>query len=512
MKRLVKMVLICRAMVQYAGRRWVFDLLVVLLGVAGLVLYLLGSGGYRDAVQAYKQDLRAKGEKLTIAELSFKPTADAQVAARHFAEAANGYSPLDEIASAAVIVPGLAPVNFTNFTASQLATYDQQKLAAAKLRNALAEPALEFPVDYLATARDNNSSLFNDLAATKQAEHMAMDIVRKALAKGDASEAALDLDAGVDIVLKCFRRPVLLGDLLREADASMASFGTLEALQSDLLSDQQWADLNERWQAADMLSNSEPSLAAEMAMGIETCDWYRKSANPFDGQIAAASSPGPPQASLFEGLKHAVSRLYNRYPKYWVWRNSWSYDEELYFLQTYEAELTAVRKARSTGTFVPALHEFDQSVSNIVEHHPAGRKHFAVLSWLGTERNYLLKLADAEAGRRLTITAIALKRYELAHNAYPASLNELVPIYLPKVPLDFMDGEPLRYKLRPDGSFLLYSVGDDGEDNGGDPTTASGNNWLRGRDIVWPRAATPKEIEDYQKAQVKKAAAGEDSN
>ncbi len=111
-----------------------------------------------------------------------------------------------------------------------------------------------------------------------------------------------------------------------------------------------------------------------------------------------------------------------------------------------------------------------------------------------------------EIARRITVTIIALKRYQLAHNAYPATLNELVPQYLAEVPKDFMDGKPLCYKLQPDGNFLLYSVGEDGEDNGGDPTPTSGNNWLKGRDIVWPRAATAKEIEDYQKAQGKKSA------
>ena len=484
---------------------------VVLLLVLGLIvvpmLFLSGGGNHRREVEAYKRDLLAKGEKLDMAELAFRPAANSAVAVKHFADAANGYSSLNYNEMTAVIAPGVAPINYTNFTAAQLADYDLQKLTAAALRNALADPALEFPIDYLATAKDSNPSLLSYLAVTKQAELMAMGTMRKALAKGDSSEAALDLNAGADIVLKCFRRPVLLGDLLREADAQIAYFGTLEALQSDLLSDQQWADLNERWQVADLISNSEPSLVAEMAMGIEKCDWYRKSANPFDRPTATASAAGQPQASLFEGLKEAVSRIYDRYPKYWAWRNSWSYDEELAFLQTYEAELTAVRKARSTGAFVPALREFDLTVSNIVERHREGKEHFAVFG-LGTERNYLGKLADAETGRRITVTAIALKRYHLAHNTYPTGLSELVPAYLLEVPLDFMDGKPLRYKLQADGNFLLYSVGEDGEDNGGDPTTTFGNNWLRGRDMVWPRAATAQEIEDYQRAQKQKTAAG----
>ena len=94
----------------------------------------------------------------------------------------------------------------------------------------------------------------------------------------------------------------------------------------------------------------------------------------------------------------------------------------------------------------------------------------------------------------MVITAIALKRYELRHGRPPASLAALVPDFLPAPPSDLMDGQPLRYRLNSDGSFLLYSVGEDGQDGEGDPSTAdSDKGWQNeppwaGRDWVWPRA------------------------
>jgi hypothetical protein len=61
-----------------------------------------------------------------------------------------------------------------------------------------------------------------------------------------------------------------------------------------------------------------------------------------------------------------------------------------------------------------------------------------------------------------------------------------------------MSGKALRYHLRPgDGDFLLYSVGEDGKDDGGDPTQQEGKKSYRqiwdGRDAVWPSAATTEE-------------------
>jgi hypothetical protein len=55
-----------------------------------------------------------------------------------------------------------------------------------------------------------------------------------------------------------------------------------------------------------------------------------------------------------------------------------------------------------------------------------------------------------------------------------------------------MSGKSLCYRLKPDGSFLLYSVGEDGKDDGGDPKPAGGNRYglWGGRDAVWPMAAS----------------------
>ena len=117
------------------------------------------------------------------------------------------------------------------------------------------------------------------------------------------------------------------------------------------------------------------------------------------------------------------------------------------------------------------------------------------------------KFATAETMHQLMVTAIALKRHHLRHGKYPAELSTLVPEVLPAVPLDFMDGKPLRYRPLPDGQFLLYSVGVDGEDNSGDasvPEDSGRPHWTGGRDWVWPLPASPAEIEADNAAMQKK--------
>jgi len=66
----------------------------------------------------------------------------------------------------------------------------------------------------------------------------------------------------------------------------------------------------------------------------------------------------------------------------------------------------------------------------------------------------------------LARTVLAIERYRLANGTLPEDLKALVPTYLDQVPIDFQDGQPLRYR-RTDTGYRLYSVFEDGQDHGG---------------------------------------------
>lgn len=78
------------------------------------------------------------------------------------------------------------------------------------------------------------------------------------------------------------------------------------------------------------------------------------------------------------------------------------------------------------------------------------------------------------ASNHLLATDLALQAFAKPSGKYPQSLSELVPKYLRAVPRDpFAPASPLRYKRQGD-TFLLYSVGPDGKDNGGAPMKTRG--------------------------------------
>jgi hypothetical protein len=85
---------------------------------------------------------------------------------------------------------------------------------------------------------------------------------------------------------------------------------------------------------------------------------------------------------------------------------------------------------------------------------------------------------------RLMICEFALLRHHRQHAKWPASLDELVPEYMPAIPLDPFNpkAEPLRYRRDGDG-YLLYSLHEDGVDHNGRPTHPAAWDVKKYRDL-----------------------------
>jgi hypothetical protein len=63
--------------------------------------------------------------------------------------------------------------------------------------------------------------------------------------------------------------------------------------------------------------------------------------------------------------------------------------------------------------------------------------------------------------------ACALERYHLAHGEYPETLDALMPQFIEDIPHDIIGGQPLHYRRTDGGKFILYSVGWNEMDDGG---------------------------------------------
>jgi hypothetical protein len=89
-----------------------------------------------------------------------------------------------------------------------------------------------------------------------------------------------------------------------------------------------------------------------------------------------------------------------------------------------------------------------------------------LLSRIGLSSGIMGREAVYVASLEVARVALVIERYRLAHGGLPERLDQLVPGDLKAVPEDPFDGKPLRYR-RLDRGYVVYSVGEDGKDDGG---------------------------------------------
>ena len=71
-----------------------------------------------------------------------------------------------------------------------------------------------------------------------------------------------------------------------------------------------------------------------------------------------------------------------------------------------------------------------------------------------------------KALRDAATVVLVIEIYRNENGELPKTLNDLTPQYISEIPTDAFNGMPLRYLVEPD-SYVVYSVGEDGIDNGG---------------------------------------------
>jgi hypothetical protein len=196
-----------------------------------------------------------------------------------------------------------------------------------------------------------------------------------------------------------------------------------------------------------------------------------------------------------------------------MWRSSWSYSEELRSLKVYQIEIETLRtmQENQSGFYKTNYDVMTVRLSSLglTNKDNVLLKFLRLPDWeeiFGVGPTSIPhKTIQAEAARRIVITAIALKRFQLKQGGWPQRLNELAPEFISSVPIDPFDGKPLKYHPNTDGTYCLYSVGEDGIDDGGDVTPAAPSSftgtanwsWQRARDWVWPQPATPEEVQYF---------------
>jgi hypothetical protein len=297
--------------------------------------------------------------------------------------------------------------------------------------------------------------------------------------------------------------PAELSHMVRMGFLHGAFAATWQALQTNFWSDAQLAALQREWESLDVFTELAQTAALAGANAVMACRLDREEeshgATVRQTAVDFLREPGA-------GWREMVFRY-----REFAYRTAGSYEDEnalmLYFRDR-EGEIQRASAARSWAEMrlLPGV----TNQSPLPPTPKSRRLPYIRLGPYGTTNENLNstllgRAASSEALRRLLVTAIAIERYRLSRGTYPASVSDIMSLVPLGTTTDFMDGKPLRYHLTGDGHFLLYSVGLDCVDQGGDMRRVKYwhqdkemRTWTPGpaADLVWPLPALPSEREE----------------
>lgn len=480
-----------------------------LLGFA--VLALLGLWLVHERAKArlaaFKAHLVAKGEKLAIADHVPKLPPALSNAAPDFIASANRLTELKaefQPERMRLVARGRARVTWQQAELPTdkdvdvwpilIAHVEDNRPLLAEMVTALERPEMVFNLDY----SKGFSLLLPHLQKMKHAATTLANAVLVDLHTGQPNNAFTNLLAGVSLA-RSYEEPLLISQLVRMAGAQIALGATWEALQFTDWNERQLRELQAAWHAWDIRQGWLGSATMERALGSHAFAQCRAIPGMLE-EIGAFSSGAT--TPFFEALWRDPEEAAKRTVAFGVglsWAAWFSHDDERWMLDSHQVWLDGARRTLATGAYHPSQARTALASKSFEEPPRAMLLSRMIIPALAKSH---FRFASFETLRRLTFTAIALRRHRLKHGNFPESLGALVPEFLAEAPRDFMDGLPLRYQLQSDGQFLLWSVGEDFKDDGGDPTPVGAQSynpfdWLKGRDWVWPQAATEAEVAVY---------------
>jgi hypothetical protein len=288
------------------------------------------------------------------------------------------------------------------------------------------------------------------------------------LQNGQSDKAQADVNLMLRLVDSIRTEPILISHLVRIAMTQIALQPVWEGLAEHQWSDAQLAELEQELAKLDFIVDYKLAMRGEMVL----CqggffDYLRH----HPGQLSSLSGNGDtaPPAPAF-----ALSRL----PSGWLYQNQLHCARPMVEFYLPAADV-------NRGVVLPAsIRRGDAAVEADAKHrNPYNMIETLLLPTLG---NALKKFAYGQSSANLARVAIALERYHLAHGEFPESLDVLTPQFFAKLPHDIINGQPLHYHRTSDGQFVLYSVGWNETDDGGEVgLTKYGNVDINTGDWVW---------------------------
>jgi hypothetical protein len=351
----------------------------------------------------------------------------------------------------------------------------------AQLRLAASRPALGYPVGYDIAPADRElwpdmepgsearfglvGVLLPHLGDLRQLARLLGSDARRAAAAGDGETALANLVAIIGVARHCRETSSVISGL-----ASLAVHSVMHQAAEDILAAHPdlWSDAQLQMLAHQLAGVRDDELRVDFLgeryyfldfiqrVYTDDGDGDGRLAPIGLGQMAAlttVSRPTPPKDSL--GVVDLAGPVAMALA---AGRRD--------MLERHEEYMNLLESEAAKPLWLQRLERADEEMQRL-NSQPVERLRYLPLALLLPALSKAARSGEyAMAKRDVLLTVIALELHRRRHGSWPQSLEELVPALLPAIPPDRFDGRPLHYALV-DGKPLLYSIGNDRDDDGG---------------------------------------------
>jgi hypothetical protein len=272
-----------------------------------------------------------------------------------------------------------------------------------------------------------------------------------ALREGRSEAALADILTILRVAQHLEREPHLITQLLHIAFVKLSFQPIWEGLHDHRWNDSQLARLQEAIGGVDLLKSWHRTWVGE---GTYTRGIMLKlaSAPLWHRQVFQDSEPG--KGRLADHL------FFIFFPKGWIYQNLLNMERR------YKAQFLDVTD--------PASHLLHARASDRAAAAWSAMPRTPYTMWAKPAAEDFsvqnLRMGHAQSTLDQAFISCALERYHLAHKTYPEGLDALTPAFAAKLPRDIIDGKPLHYRKISTDTYLLYSIGWNGTDEGGQIT------------------------------------------
>jgi len=515
-------------------RRWIIAVGILALVALGTLLLWRSGGSEQRAVEETRRALRQQGLKTDLADFDFSTSDELRARAAaltrgEFSRTYNsdsnyGWGSLNRMEHPALLAVAGTDTAFVAWRQEKLLFHPNSypswprhqpggdlwpALRAALTENRMdldsaCEATLAGPIRFSLVARNGSAMLLPHLASLRSLAQVLGSRAVLELHDGNRDAAWTNLLASTRLVTAWDPEPAEVSHLVRYGCAAIAYDAIWQVLQASPWDDNRLARLQHEWESVDLLKGLPETEAFARACHTAICQLERQQ---------GLGSMGITVNQVFRWPRNAWYGL-DAYWRRMRYLHHGSYEDEKALLLYHRDRENELRRAVQASNWLEMRQlpgstnkaPFQSKQPSRVQSMMNMRQ--ISLGYLRQGYGMLGRAAETEARRRLIITAIALERYRGRHGSYPGTLQVLVPELLPKPPLDFMDGKPLRYRATADGHFVLYSVGLDCVDNDGRmrPSGRRRGPFEDGTrfgiphdtDVVWPRPASDAEVKTQQ--------------